>query len=73
MSLILWLLGFAEAAELTFAVDAGYVGSDVVMGGFGASAGLRLPITHHLSAYGDVGGRLFLPASAEVSLGLLAW
>lgn len=72
MSLFLWLVGFAEAAELTFAVDAGYVGSDVVMGGFGASAGLRLPITHHLSAYGDVGGRLFLPASAELGLGLLA-
>lgn len=72
MSLLLWCLGLAEAAELTFAVDAGYIGGDVVMGGFGASAGVRLPITDHLSAYGELGGRLFLPASAELGVGLLA-
>jgi hypothetical protein len=48
VSLVLWFLGLAEAAELTFAVDAGYVGSDVLMGGFGARAGVRQPIREPL-------------------------
>ncbi|MCK6522755.1 hypothetical protein L6R49_15095 [Myxococcota bacterium] len=78
MSPALWALcalsaaAAAEPPALTLTIDAGYVGGDVVMGGFGASAGLSVPLTDHLSAYGELGGRLFLPASAELALGVLA-